>query len=392
MPRLIVALSVLVLAGCSMPDDVKDTRKNSEDLRVEASKLGANAEVLKEETTKMNKGIEDVKHYGRKGTVDHDITYFFKLLEQSGSNTERCMRATQLIRTLEFQQWSGNGDDNVARKEDLDERGMEQFMGFAKSLISGNYDVGDKQGLYLSREWRDRLSMVNPPDSRWLNVAALAANMHEVDVDQVAAAARLKIPISTIYSMIINGLSLKEAHDRGEKVPKYVETVLRFEPEAKFLLQMRHNFFPVMVLSEFTDIDKEIFNRNNLMNFPLDLFDRINSVMRTGFKAKLTESNLTRIKKEAVDWGRNALDTQKDLEKLGIKLEFNPFAAQVFYNSEFIIDEASLKESTQLVLFKEEVTQLKNVYSANGYGKKPVLKSLGDYLWKKFEDVRGQNY
>ncbi|MGZ2790668.1 hypothetical protein AAER32_29875, partial [Pseudomonas aeruginosa] len=84
--------------------------------------------------------------------------------------------------------------------------------------------------------------------------------------------------------------------------------VLRFEPEAKFLLQMRHNFFPVMVLSEFTDIDKEIFNRNNLMNFPLDLFDRINSVMRTGFKAKLTESNLTRIKKEAVDWGRNALD------------------------------------------------------------------------------------
>jgi hypothetical protein len=300
---LLVGASLACLR-CGMGKDVSETKKTSADIKTISQEIAT--------------GTSKIIKFGRKGQVNEDLPIFWNDLMNSSTNPDRLHYATLLCSVFEFQQWTGTYGDTLELKNRLDSEAVRAFVAFIKAKIARNYEIG---GLM-------------PVGQRWLALAAVGAVMSEIDADQADALKAYGVQPRSIYSMIIDGLGYKDADARGEKIPDFAREVLKGEKEVVFLLQLRQNFLPIMVLSEFTDLDRVIMTLTNIPDIPSDWYGYLKG-LGFGFTANIGDENFTKITGEGLLWISQALQTQRDLRKLGYPVVANRFLARLFIRSEF---------------------------------------------------------
>lgn len=338
--KILLLIAAVGLVHCSMPDDVEETKNTSK--------------ALGRELAKVSELTEEFVYKGGKQLTNKDVRDIYNYLINAETHADRVLYATWFYSTFEFQQWHGlyNSDDKL--KDELNEKGLRIVFAVVDAFTNRNFGVGGRM----------------PVTAHWTAAGALGIAMSEIDADQIKAAKRRSIGAVSVYDLILSGLKYKGAQARGEKIPSYARMVLANEEEAVFLLQMRHNFFPAMMLSEFSDLDKTIFSMSNFGNIPSDLVNEVKNVFH-GPKIRVHEATLEKIAEKGIGWLKSATETQDRLQELGYPLKFNKFVGRLFVLSKIDYESATDKtlfQTAPMVQLVKAVDRLKLSYINGGAG------------------------
>lgn len=303
----------LGLVHCSALDDVKDTKKTTDDLNNKTS-------VLLDTTT-------DLRDKSKKDISNERVNARLDDIEKATNDISRIVKATELCKSFVFQQWSGRSTETAELKNDLYEDAMFSLLPRLAAMINQNYDLNTMNSItpphagsvttpsgILQNVAGAASSMVGAPDDNWKSLASIAAVMEIVERDQQIAALKTGVPAESIYSLIVKGLQYKSLYNRDKTlVPKYAVQVLIWEKEAVFMLQLRHNYLPMMVMSRMSDYASS--QNQEAMALGRAIWGKSLDVERLDNAAKIEE--------HGVHWLQEALETQRVLTRLGYKLEFN---------------------------------------------------------------------
>lgn len=307
----LIALFGLGLVNCSMPTDVKDTKDTSRNIEKYSKSLDDNSLSLKTDSHYIADGTGKIFGGARKDLGFERPNERFRELMDAKSDTARIRYATALCTSFEFQQWSGTGDDTVKKKNQMYAKAIRDFFVMFEGVINRNYVV-DTAGT---------LGIPTPPDDRWKTLAAVAVAMSEIDPDQQAASDANHIDAESIYSLIVKGLGYKSKVNSGNAAPEFAKQVLDWEDEAVFLLQLRHNFFPAMVLSRFSN-----FGVGGSVEQGKDWFLGLNIDL---------PANSAKIQDQGITWLMASLETEGNLMRLGYGLEFNKGIIETLAGTKF---------------------------------------------------------
>lgn len=307
------------LVHCSMPNDVKDTKNTTDELN--------------KKTGTLNGVTGDLRDKSLKDISNERVNSRFEDLANAKTDISRLVAATSLCRSFAFQQWSGTGDETPQIKLDEEADAMFSLLPRLAALINQNYDLNKMNNILPSG---------GAPDNNWKNLASIAAVMETIDRDQQAAAVKFGVPAESIYSLIVKGLQYKSIYNRDKsQVPPYAREVLVWEQEAVFMLQLRHNYLPIMALSRLSKFATS--QSREAMTF-------INAWMGKSLNIDQLD-NAAKIEDQGVKWLQEALETQRVLKKLGYPLQFNYILAKIFGGVEIAIPadvKANLAQTPEL--------------------------------------------
>lgn len=329
--RFVLGCFCLTLISCSMASDVHDTDQTSHDIKSISQDLDNNSKDLKNDSHYIADGTGKIYNGGLKDLSYERPEERLNELKNDTGNTDKIRDATALCQSFAFQQWTGTGDDTIAKKQQLYAKAMESFFAMFDSLINHNYQVDTSIG-----------PIPGPPDSRWLTLAAVGVAMSVIDPDQQAASDANHIDADSIYSLIVKGLGMKAAVNAGKTIPDYAKQVLDWEDEAVFLLQLRHNFFPAMVLSRFSDFASG--------------FDKEAAGVLLGINVTLPP-NASKIQDQGIFWLQESQETQRTLVKLGYPLQFNKPILTAFSKTTFAVP-STMQATPQLTAVINQLNQI----------------------------------
>lgn len=231
----------LLLTGCEMQktaNDMKHTTRRVEDsskhLEKSTSYLHHDMTYKESDEVMTNRlamlfgetAAENV------GVVQDAWNYFFGL-----SNEPDLFKfAGVTILSMHWQFWKGDYGDDL---RELDSR----MYWAVESLFLGTFKHTPRDGIV--DVWR--------PDRSFRGVAALGAKLDMVSDFMHDILSAHGLPDSIFYDMIVTALRNRNAYVRTEQFPRATEKVLQWEPEATYMLQLRHNIYPLMVVTRMTD-------------------------------------------------------------------------------------------------------------------------------------------
>jgi hypothetical protein len=310
---LMAVSSLIVLSACSLAEDtVKTTKEMNEttkDLKDTSNDLKDRTISLESKMTYKESYATMVVHLDRlfqetsannKGMIDSLWEFFF------GKNQEPDLFADAAftILAMHFQFWEGQIDQDI---DELDRR-----------LETGSELLFDRLFKHITR---DPKVDVLRPNLSYRALAALGAKMDEVHHRYERGLVRRGLPRMTFYDYVVQALRNRDAFARTEVLPRAAAKILQWEPEAVYLLQLRHNIFPLMVLARLTDFQ----DRKDLM--------RIWMWWR-GQKVDLAKVNPEQLKEWTI-WLKKAKQTRKDLREMGIEPEYNSTFNQLLESVDF---------------------------------------------------------
>jgi|GEM_PF-6867270 len=328
--RAYTGLLVLTLGliHCSAMDDVKDTKKTTESLDNKTSTL------LDTTTDLRDKSKKDISNERVNARLDD--------LAKANDDITRIIKATELCKSFVFQQWSGRSTETAEMKMDLYEDAMFSLMPRMAALIRKNYDLNVMNTIappnappvttpsgVLQNAGGMISSMVGAPDDNFRNLASIASVMELIERDQRLASLKTGVPAESVYSLVVKGLQYKSIYNRDpSQVPAYAEQVLIYEREAVYLLQLRHNYLPIMVLSR-------------LGNFASTDTQEAKAYLKAWSGGQLDADqldNAAKIEKHGVFWLQEALETQRILKTvLHYDLKFNNVLKTIFTQTHIAI-------------------------------------------------------
>ncbi len=309
--RLVVLfpLFLALLAGCEIKktaDDMKKTTRRVEDSSKHLEKRTDdlhNDMTYKESNETMMRELD--KLFGE--TAQENLTpmnsafnYFF------GINNEPDLfeNAGTTILAMHWQFWKGDYNDNMA---ELDSR----LMWAAEALF-----------LRLFKHVpRDGNVDVLRPDRSFRGVGALGAKLDIVS-DRFHDILKSKgMPDSIFYDLIVTALRNRNEIQRNEQFPRATAKVLQWEQEAVYMLQLRHNILPLMVVSRLTDFQERGDARRLWMSI-------------TGQTVNLNSANPEQLK-EWISWLEKATQTRADLRSMGIAPQYNVMLNKIIAGVDF---------------------------------------------------------
>lgn len=339
------------LVHCSAIDDVKDTKKTTDELNKKTGTL------LDTTTDLRDKSKKDVSNERIDARLDD--------LGKAKNDMTRIIKATELCKSFVFQQWSGTGTETSAEsKMRLYKDAMFGLLPRLAAMINQNYDLNTMNSIMpqnappittpsgiLQNASGSASSLAGAPDDNWKNLASIAATMDLIEEDQQTAAVKSGVPAESIYSLIVKGLQYKAIYNRDKSlVPAYAVQVLIWEREAVFMLQLRHNYLPMMMMSRMstymTSESREAMALGKAwMGKPLSA-DQLD--------------NGAKIEEHGVQWLQSALETQRVLKKLGYPLQFNNVLKTMLSQLNFEVPgemKANLTETAELSMALNHLQQ-----------------------------------
>lgn len=289
----------LGLSACSVLEDAKSMKKSVEDLNVKGDQL--------------SKRISDVEV---EGTFERSYTKFIEETERlfgenekngdsrdHGYDPDLVVYAKAAMQSLLFQFWKGDYADTV---DALDERynlHVDTFFARVNKHIPRDFNVN-----------------VMLADRSYKGVGTLAAFLETVRPEYAEALARANLPSLSFYDVVVRALRGRDGHGPQALLPKTQAKVLQWKQEAVYVLQMRHNFLPMLVLARMTDLqersDMGLFVKSKL------------NMMIWGVKVNLDNPDpQLKIDNEQLkmwtEWLNSARETRLTLLSLGFKPSFN---------------------------------------------------------------------
>ena len=312
--KTIVACALLACfsAACSVQktaDQMKSTTeqidrsskhlaKRTDDLEYGMAKLAADDKLTRVLDQLFAQGV----NAGSSGLGRLAYDYFF------APNEEPSMLADvgTAMHAMYFQSWKA--DYGERRLEELDERfRLSLDVLFARLLvhIPMDYEVD-----------------VTRPDRSYKGIASLAVKMEEMDLHYRRTLRRHDLPELSLYYVLTHAFTDRAA--LGAMLPKTVELVHARRREVIYLLQLRHNLRPMLVVARATDFK----DRGDLGR--LWMYWRGEDASVTGLEKE--EFN------EWSGWLEQAARTREDLRAMGVEPRYNAIFAGIQAGLSFVGD------------------------------------------------------
>jgi hypothetical protein len=305
----VVAAAMLLTTACGFKktaDDMKNTTKRVEDSSKHLEKRTDdlhNDMTYKESNEVMMREMDRL--FGEtaqenRSPVNSILDYFLGI----NNEPDLFLDAGTTILAMHFQFWKGDYNDNMT---ELDSRlmwGIEALMLrlFKHTPRDGNVDV-----LRPNRSFR--------------GVGALGVKLDLVSDRLHQTLAANGLPDSILYDLIVTALKNRDAVKRNEQFPRATAKLLQWQPEAVYLLQLRHNILPLMVVSRMTDFQE----RSDLGRFLMQM---------TGQSVTLSSVNPEQLQ-EWTSWLEKASQTRQDLRDMGITPQYNTILNRIIAGVDF---------------------------------------------------------
>ena len=246
---LISALTLTAIAGpfavlnsgCSLKDtadEMKDTSKSIEGYSQHLAKRTNDLE------------IEMTKKESFATFLERMQELFGESLKAEPSESDLLFSAGSAIESLLFQLWKGDYGQDLL---DLDLR----FKFSAEILFV-------KAMHYIPRDFD--VDVIPAKAGPFEAVASLGSKLDRMSEEFSANLRRHNMPRVSLYDVIVTALQNRHATERHELFPRATDMILQYHSEAIYLLQLRHNFLPMMVLGRMgTLADRSSFSRLFMM-------------------------------------------------------------------------------------------------------------------------------
>lgn len=309
---LVFPAVAVALTGCEIKktaDDMKKTTRRVEDSSKHLEKRTDdlhNDMTYKESDETMTKRLAMI--FGdtpedNVGVVQNAWNYFFGL----SNEPDLFKYAGVTMLSMHWQFWKGDYNDNM---KELDSR----MFWAVESLFLGTF----------KHTPRDGDVDVMRPDRSFRGVAALGSKLDMVSDRMHDVLASRGMPDSFFYDTIIRALRNRGQASRDEQFPRAVDKIQQWEKEATYMIQLRHNIYPVMVVTRLTDfVERGDVKRLWMAKFGYKVSD---IELATLNPATLRELTL---------WLEKASKTRADLAAAGITPQYNRMLADVVAGVDF---------------------------------------------------------
>lgn len=287
-----VSILGLGFTACSL-------KKDAETMRDATKNIETNSKQLTTENNRLSKNMRQVEcENGRNAAIE--------AMSAAEGDSQRFKAAAKFMVFNEFQKWTGDYGDSVELREDYLEQAVKIFFPTVMSWINRNTPINiEDDPIYFANDAFGK-------DFR--KAGAMAAEMDYTLDEQKQFASAAGVPVHSMYSLIVSGLSMRGAKARGEAIPKYATWVIKWKVDAVYLLQLRHNFLIAKVLGLVSNFSDNYVNKILM------------STWATRWLLK-TDVDLDAIDDEALEEYTELLnkaeETRADLLRLGFKPQYN---------------------------------------------------------------------
>ena len=286
-------------------DDMKDTTKKMENT---TSKMGRSTEHLKDRTEDLFKGAREIIAITNQNLTFEDVI-------AKGGVSDKLLTASIFFASMEFQHWQGDYEDVPAVRDELMAKAVKYFFWKIDDFINDDYDINTP---FIPQS----IPFLGESYNRWLNLSVFAVAMSKVHESQVDIAFQRAVPVYSMYDIIKEGLAAKDKYETGEELPEYIAEVLRYESKAKYLLQLRHNFYPIILASKLSNIEDSTWQalKHKYLTWEVDpgAFNKAQYEMFDEILAK-------------------GFETRQFLESANVELKVNETVSEIYKNLMWVI-------------------------------------------------------
>jgi hypothetical protein len=227
----------LVLTGCTQLDQLKSVTNSTNSMSDTTKQLSQTTDGMSATTTALYQNL-------RQGNSVQTREQALATMDVSKTQEEKILYAGIYMMAFEFQLWTGKGPDDEVRRESL----------FNDLFIQLDKDIRN----YITSA---NLSLdPTSTDNNMMNLYALAATLHMINpMQQTLVANNPSIPSYTVLSLAEQALEDNVAINNGSKsiasLPLWENQALQNDGDLLYMIQLRANFIPALVVSKFTNVE-----------------------------------------------------------------------------------------------------------------------------------------
>lgn len=291
--------------GCSLKKDMDKMADTTKKMDRKMGDLAKDTKGAKDAA--INLGEKSAIAFGMPQVEEH-----YKELVEDTSTLGKLAHAISYFYAFPFQHWRGEHFESVESREESMALAVEKFFSHVNILVD--------DGLVVDKFFLD---------NEWLSLAAFSVGMSRIFPDQERFAKRNNFKPYSMYSLITEGLSMKARSEAGEGIPRWASIVLRHEQVAYYLLQLRHNYFPLVLVSRLSNLEDPI----ELLGGLVDITAKARLLLFRHFSWHADISQLNREQTlELEDWLTKMDHTRIFLVQQGIPLEYLSHTVRVLEN------------------------------------------------------------
>lgn len=298
-------LLILAFTGCSLKQNMDQVRDDTRDIKDATGRV-------EEMTNNVAEHTRDVYLDGRKAGSIKELRDNFAKLREGGQESvvQKIEYATVYFASQEFQYWKGRREDETERRSLLFAKGVDLFFSQIDDLIDETFPISV-------------LNIFSQGFRNWLDLSVLSMAMDKIEDDQLVLASEKGFRPMSMLNLVEEGLKYRKASLANEQIPLYANRVLQREQQAIYLLQLRQNFYPLLVLGLMTDFDESLLNMGEkLLSF---------KKLGLGWTLDLRFANQEQLRMWR-DFLRSAEETREFLQQIGQPPQINPVVQQAFQN------------------------------------------------------------
>jgi hypothetical protein len=293
MMKLTVGLFVLagLATGCSLKKSLDETTSATQQMKDSTDGIRRDSDLLAARTDDMNSELTLDASTGK--VTDHLNILFGEAPGQYPANEVGYLKEAGIaINAMWFQYWKGNFNDVSQRLDERFELGADLLLAHVKEHSSLDHPI-DK--FY--------------PDRNYLGCASIAVELDTVLPQFTESLARAGLGPYSFYDLVVDALASGGSKYYKGSYPLAVTKVLEYKQDAIYLLQLRQNYYSMMVYAELVEFAGHgMFERTPkyFMTQTVDLAPKSNEQL-----ARWTR------------WLKAAKQTREDLVRIGIQPEYN---------------------------------------------------------------------
>lgn len=331
MKPLVLLLSLcMAMSACSIQEKADRLSKTSDEINDNSRELKDNSEEINSNSEELLERTED---------LETELTFKESYAELT-SNLDRLFGADRAAQPLS-EKITGTGEASLSREADQlvfagasimsmlsqywgpeDEKQKDsdeiEFAVLDRRMALSAEVIFARITKHIPRTFKVDVLLTN---ESYTGVAALGAKLDEVRPEFLRNLKKAGLPAFSFYDVVIEALGNRRAKIRSERLPKTVSMVLQWKQEAIYMLQLRHNLLPLMVVARMTDLqDRSMVGKAEM------------AMMKQS--VDLSKFDYEQLKIWSA-WLKKAKDTREQLAKIGIMPELNSGMMAIVRNIDF---------------------------------------------------------
>ncbi len=321
--QLTLAILIVLLAGCSVQktsEDIRDTSKEirdtSKEIRDTSKEISENSRDIRSRSEHLANRTDDVEYELLDGTSFQIFNQMIELLfggpaanprspdAHLNSEPDYLFAAGGVMQSASFQYWKGDYRSDLNALD-------EAFRHTAEILF-------DRSVKHVPRDfavdiWR--------PNRSYLAIGSMGVMLDKVTPHFEATLREHKVDPVNMYEIVLTALRGRDQETPPGPYPRSYEQILLFRQEAIYMLQLRHNFLPMVLLGRITDLQDRSTAQRLLMF--LGVVPKIN----------LRASDFTIVELEKFTRSlKKVTATRQALREMGITPLYNAIYAGILHN------------------------------------------------------------